>query len=1611
MHLDMTTEEQKEYFKRLQEIKEKDVEVLLKKAYRGIWETAIKKYSDSAHFVYELLQNADDTKATWVEFCLEEDGLWFKHNGAVRFSISDPDNEDKDSETGNLGHINAITSIGNSTKIDEQKIGKFGIGFKAVFAYSMSPHIYDDNFNFKLEKYIVPSEIDPLSDNRNTGETLFYFPFDHPSKPAETAYQEIEYKLVSLFQPILFLTNLQKITWKSKEKGGAYTKRILKTEYFNNVRAELVEVESVEDEVKKKEQIWLFSTGIPCKQAKSHHRIYVGFFVLDQKKLKTGCTYEAFCFFPTKEDTKLGFVIQAPFLLTDNREGIKAGEQWNIEIIRLLAELAADSLPILKFIGERDKTYLLNDSILELIPYRESDFTETGSKVSFKPFYTKILRKFQTEQLLPGRNGKYYKSEKAYWASDSELAELFSDQQISKLMGNPDSGLVFVSKGQKQLNQANKALESYINLIIKETVDPKKLLRRIDAAFIEEQSDEWLLEFYAYLAGRRSLWDDKEKLAQKKPILLNQNRKAVVPFNDDLTVPNIFLPSEKPTTFDTIYEPFIKNEEALKFFKGLGIDKPDLRAEIFNAIIPQYKDDFNYDDKNKILAHFNSFLSYYEDCPVSLQEDYLNKLRDIRFIAARKKSDPNTIYFCSPESVYLPSEKLIKYFTHTKEVYFLDEDYYKDFIHSSRKDTFYSFLSDLGCSSRPRLLERELEPNYVNKKRFGLEKIEVSPTNSYRQKISDILLEGIEEAISNINLELSVLIWEYMLSHVLSVYGKHSYLTASKIMGNFKYIPKRHQKPQYHKFESTLVHTLKNKKWLYDKEGVLKSASELQREDLNEIYTSQEYDISEFLDFLGIQTYEDKLNLPEEQRRIYQIIKKIQEEGFTEEELVEALNIVKARRKLAGAPGNFNADEIDFVDDAIEATLDRLKKDIKKKQKDRHINQKEESYQDDREYPESMVDQDEYIKPSVDLQKKINKLKEQTEAQIEDLARIRKLNELVNSSEMYSYAWFKALLELEYLSSSESNTQGKGISIQFTKVEKEQDTERTLILKHPNRYIPQSIEDVGDLQLRLYYGDESKTITVEVVSVKEYTIRAKLKKSADISEIDLSKVNRTVIDIKNPVFILEELRKAFNQLDLEDDYNLQQNLPKNIKFIFGPPGTGKTTYLATNEIIPLMQQEENLKVLVLTPTNKSADVLTKRIIEKMGDDESYHHWLLRFGNTSDESLENSLVVIDKEFNIKSRPKNTTITTIARFAYDYFQPGIYDERLHLKFLDWDYIIIDEASMVNLASIAYVLYQKPEAKFVVAGDPFQIQPITLIDHWKDMNIYSMVNLNRFLEPTTVPHDFEIINLRKQYRAIPTIGDVFSHFTYNGILEHHRTGADQKPLNINGLDFRDINIIKFPVAKFESIYKPSTLNKSNYQIYSALFTVEFAQALAFQIKSSHKDKFRIGIICPYKAQATLIEKLLAQQFEDTGKVEILIGTIHGFQGDECDIIISVFNPPYSISRNPGMFLNKQNILNVSISRARDYLFIIMPDDNTQDIKNLYKIKEIEGLIYTHAPDRYSVYESAEIERIMFGSDTYVYDNSFVTSHQTVNVYSKPERKYEIRCEEIAVDVQIRQ
>ena len=266
-----------------------------------------------------------------------------------------------------------------------------------------------------------------------------------------------------------------------------------------------------------------------------------------------------------------------------------------------------------------------------------------------------------------------------------------------------------------------------------------------------------------------------------------------------------------------------------------------------------------------------------------------------------------------------------------------------------------------------------------------------------------------------------------------------------------------------------------------------------------------------------------------------------------------------------------------------------------------------------------------------------------------------------------------------------------------------------------------------------------------------------------------------------------------------------------------------------------------------------------------------------------------------------------------------------------------------------------------------------------------------------------------LTTQYRSVPTIGGIFSNFAYGGILKHYRSAESQRPLNVgNDLGIETLNVIKYPVSKYESIYRAKRLqHSSSYQVYSALFTFEYVCYLSRSIAENNPGSlFKIGIIAPYRAQADMIDKLLASE-KLPQEVDIQVGTIHGFQGDECDIIFVVLNTPPTISSSKEMFLNKRNIINVSISRARDYLFIVMPDDNTEGISNLRLVKRVESLI--HSTDAWNEFQSPDLEELMFNDPNYLENNAFSTSHQSVNVYGLPEKCYEVRTEDNAVDVQI--
>ncbi len=175
------------WFQALAEIRARHADSLESFTLRGVKDSIVEKYSDQAHFIYELLQNADDAGATRARFELSPDQLLFAHNGSRRFTLTNPETEAKDQKKGRLGDINSITAVGASNKLDQPLIGKFGVGFKAVFQYTETPHIYDPEIFFKIERLIVPGLLVNDHPRRAPEETLFLFPLQSPKRnPAET---------------------------------------------------------------------------------------------------------------------------------------------------------------------------------------------------------------------------------------------------------------------------------------------------------------------------------------------------------------------------------------------------------------------------------------------------------------------------------------------------------------------------------------------------------------------------------------------------------------------------------------------------------------------------------------------------------------------------------------------------------------------------------------------------------------------------------------------------------------------------------------------------------------------------------------------------------------------------------------------------------------------------------------------------------------------------------------------------------------------------------------------------------------------------------------------------------------------------------------------------------------------------------------------------------------------------------------------------------------------------------------------------------------------------------------------------------------------------------
>lgn len=413
----------------------------------GIKNLLTELYPDNAHFIYELLQNSEDTEATEVKFILKKNELVFQHNG-----------RDFD-----FKNIEAITSIGQGTKRDDvNKIGKFGVGFKAIFAYTSTPHIYSNNFCFLIDDLVIPKKI-----NKKifTYPTTMIFPFNNQSKNSETAYEEIKTGLLAIQDnTLLFLKNINTIVYEVAE-----IRNEIKRNEVNDIKV------NITNSLTQNETNWLrFKKFLPESN---------NLFVSVAYKLEYNEEYhkdqivpidgEVSIFFPAeKETSKLRFHIHAPFSSTVARDSIKDIDENN-KLRDLISILITESLEYIKI------NNYLDFSFLQTLPIEEDNLANF-----YKPILESIIKTFNDKEYLKDDKDKFRKASICFRSSKkiktlidtADLQFLTKSDHLVYWAKNPPQLNSREDKFLKQLDIQNIDYESFLDLIMersKKTISTK----------------------------------------------------------------------------------------------------------------------------------------------------------------------------------------------------------------------------------------------------------------------------------------------------------------------------------------------------------------------------------------------------------------------------------------------------------------------------------------------------------------------------------------------------------------------------------------------------------------------------------------------------------------------------------------------------------------------------------------------------------------------------------------------------------------------------------------------------------------------------------------------------------------------------------------------------------------------------------------------------------------------------------------------------------------------------------------------------------------------------------------------------------------------------------
>ena len=255
--------------------------------------------------------------------------------------------------------------------------------------------------------------------------------------------------------------------------------------------------------------------------------------------------------------------------------------------------------------------------------------------------------------------------------------------------------------------------------------------------------------------------------------------------------------------------------------------------------------------------------------------------------------------------------------------------------------------------------------------------------------------------------------------------------------------------------------------------------------------------------------------------------------------------------------------------------------------------------------------------------------------------------------------------------------------------------------------------------------------------------------------------------------------------------------------------------------------------------------------------------------------------------------------------------------------FDVAIIDEASQCDIASCFPILFRSKKA--VIVGDDKQLPHLSFLEKAKEQSFLSQYNIPDKYQLMWRFRTNSMFDLANYYSTNPVLLDEHFRSSYP-IIQFSNQEFYGNRIRIMTKDAGTDDVLEMHIVPDGKVDSDATRNMPEVEA-----VLKRVHELILADDGNDDNPVSIGIISPFRGQVDLISKALRQVLTESTirKHQIEVGTAHTFQGDERDVMILSWAVAENSFVQSLTFLQKPNLFNVAITRARKKLICFISRD----------------------------------------------------------------------------------